>query len=110
MCGDCVDVGNIGDVLCGCKCVLVSDDSTITGTELGTRGTLKCISFLWNFSEMGFIAGNSSKAILVVCRSSMVRVQGRVTFSLLASAIITRTRRMIPSWLGKISTTCASGF
>ena len=41
MCGDCVDVGIIGDVLCRCECALVSDDSTINGSELGTGGTLR---------------------------------------------------------------------
>ena len=30
MCGDCVDVGNIGDVLCGCKCVLVRMTQQLT--------------------------------------------------------------------------------
>ena len=58
---------------------------------------------------MGFIAGNSSRAILVVSRSSVVQVQGRLTFSLFASAVIIRTRRIIPLWLGKTLTTCASG-
>ena len=110
MCGDCVDVGIIGEVLCRCKCVLVSDGSTINVSEMGTGGTLRCESVVWNFLEMGFIAGNSSRVILVVSRSSVVRVQGRLMFSLLASAFMIRTHRTIPLSLGKTSTAHASRY
>ena len=58
--------------------MFVLDDSTIRRSGLGTGGTLRCISVIWNFSEMGFIMGNSSRAILVVSRSIVVQVQGRL--------------------------------
>ena len=55
-------------------------------------GLLKCKSGIWNFLEMEFIALDSRATIIVASRSSVVRVQGRLTLSLLASAVMIQTR------------------
>ena len=50
--------------------MFVSDASGIGFSGSGTMGSLRCKSGIWNFLEMGFIAGNSKGAILAVSRSS----------------------------------------